>query len=94
MLSHEQSMDSGQHRLFAVTRIPRLKAQTRLWLALGILRGLRQQVLANTKAGGVEAAAEELAQLSHLANVGAIDVGGVSKGGDLVHLLSVQGCQI
>ena len=89
MVAHERGVHGCEERLLAVPRVAGLEAEARLGLALRVLRRQRQELSAAVKLlRRVESAAVELAQLSHLAEVGPVDVGGVGEGGDLVHLLS------
>ena len=84
VLPHEDGVYGGEDGLLAVPGVSGLEAEAGLGLALGVLRGEREQVLAAVELlGGVEAAALELAQLPHLAQVRAVHVGAVGEGGDL-----------
>ena len=89
MVAHERGVHGCEERLLAVPSVAGLEAKARLGLALRVLRRQRQELSAAVELlRRVESAAVELAQLSHLAEVGPVDVGGVGEGGDLVHLLS------
>ena len=51
MVAHERGVDGGEERLLAVPRVAGLEAESRLGLALGVLRRQREELTAAVELG-------------------------------------------
>lgn len=95
MFSEEDGMGSCQSGLFTNSRISTIKTESTGGLALVVLAGLRQEVLATPQNGSrrIETPINALAKISSITDVVAVDHGGVNVRCVLVELLS-RTCKI